>query len=419
MIDKGVLKDIWEKILVGHEIFFFGNFWGSSGVGLFNSLVDNHPQLYTLPFPLYQTPLNGEDFDSFDKSEHLRILRESSPVFFNTSLDKNPNSSLNKLGQSRDQWIEIDKDDFNAYLDLFLESVPFTYKNYLLAVTAAYNLALGRRPETAKFCFSVHDLRRAVELKKLVPGCRIIGMARHPLNTYKSYCRRCVNVLADERRDKKQNNHLEYFLPCDTPLFKDFFDLIADFDGQVGCVVLEELHANPRDSMRNIAEYMGIDFDESLLQTTAGGELWCGSHYTRVSGFSKDLHRVVDSKYVGLSDALALLRTTLHYQRYLGYTMRSNVRLAERIISRLLAKRYYLERIKLFFSGIRKNGLVGAMGRHLLSTTRDLYHYSRIRLGSENHVIYGLEARDRKMDYSKIKILNPLTRGSIEAEQRL
>lgn len=418
-MNESALRELSSQVIQNHKIFFTCSLFGSGGAAFFHSLLDNHPQLYTIPFDIHRIPITYRSFETLSRQEHLALLLENNDRFFNPSEDTNKNNTLNKLGENRNETVKIDRLEFKNYLETILDTTPFNCRNFYLAVMLAYNLARGRLPESNTFVTNAHDFPQAYRLRKEMGDVGIIAMARHPLNLYKSFCRRKFNERLDDERKQKNDNFLEYYQPSNTPFLKQFQELFAEPGEKLGVVHIEELHANPEESMRGVAEYMGIRFEPTLLQSTFGGLKWWGSHYTRLYGFSRDLHRIVDRRSTGVNDAFAIFKATAKLQRHLGYSRRGELSFWENIRSGLPGIRYYADRTKLLKKTLTRKKGVRLKLDCFLHWCKDILFFSLIRIRHEKKAIETLMMLDSNHDYTYLEIINPLSQDSLEIEKGL
>jgi hypothetical protein len=405
MIDPELKNNILT-IIKEKEIFLITSLFGSSnGSAFLNTLFDGHPDIYTFPHPI-QTYINLEHFWDIDQSSHLdHILADE--IFFNTSLGNNKNrgDGFHMLGEYKDEGFTVDRELFKSYLNNIILLLEWNEQNYILAVVVAFNWARGVIPNSSRFVLYVHDTSTTKYFERIFDQFKTVAICRHPLNVFVSLCKQSKQKALD--RDRLLGSISYAFIGH----FYDFLILRSN----VGVVLLEELHANPDDSMRKIADYMGINFHESLLQSTAGGLKWWGIRVSILNGFLETLHKEVKTGYSGRNIESAIYNATRNFQEFIGYSGISKKRNIElrMYLPGMLHVRYYKESFSIFLQLFRKQESNGAIVKLILNYMRVLF-YSFAFKYMDQVWLYRCRMIDKRHEFKqKLQVINPLQNGAI------
>jgi hypothetical protein len=297
---------------------------GPAGGRFLYTLLDGHPDAHCYPFKLSNV-VSPEDFAAGTRADLVARLL-SRDMLFDT---RRYGVDLGRLGARGEASIQIDRARFRESLELLLDRVPWSFRNYLLAIAAAHNLALGIHPEGDAFIFYAHELRLAVRHRESLGDATLLAIHRHPINLYASgvrytrersvgerwraFAERAGVDLATAARDKK------VVMPYRLGSLFDFYRTLERAGGSLGVVLLERLHAEPEASMRLVADHLGLRWSDTLLHGTIHGLPWGGKGTARLSGFSPDLHRTVDHAAVGRGGAAKIGFCTGRLHSHLGY----------------------------------------------------------------------------------------------------
>jgi len=404
---------IADDVLKNNRLFFVCGLYGSSGSFFLNTLFDGHPDIYTFPSDIRRIPIFVDDFEAHTAKEHISAVLDNNKRFFDTSAVKLPNNTLQFLGENKDQGIAIDKNRFITYFTAILDNMgEFNIRNYTLAIVMAYNFTRNIFPSTNTFVLYTHDLLRTAYWKRQFGPCKIVTSCRHPLNVYASYCDRT------KYESLIKNPLLLPYRLTKVWGFLDFYKVLSRFEDDIGLVLLEELSANPKQSMELVVQNMNINFCDSLLQSTIGGLKWWGSHQRigTINGFSKTLHRTVRVDFVGKNAEAAMLKCTGHFQRFIGYERRPKPTWREYFRSYMFERiffLYYKDLITSVINVMQSEMPLSSLIRIMLRAFKWMICYCAWRV-KDSIAIAKLAKEDAAADYSRLKVLNPLHEGSME-----
>ena len=202
------------------------------------------------------------------------------------------------------------------------------------------------------------------------------------------------------------------YRPSQIHCLEEFYRLLPTVSEPVGVVSIEELHASPRSSMERVARFMNVPFTPTMLESTIGGLKWWGSHYTRVHGFSPELHRDVRAERVGAHDVAAVMKTTGRLLRHLGYST-APLSAFDAVRAYIPGVRYVADVSTLVrVTARRERSLRARLACAGIGLTRAVkYLVGRVVL--EGPAIRRLATLDARSDFSKLQVLNPLEPGSV------
>ena len=398
------------------RIFVVCNLYGSTGSFFLHTLLDNHPQILTFIYDLRRAPVFVDDFDRHTREEHIRALVEGNDRLFDTGSGQHPMNTLNLLGDTRDRSIVTDRAAFAHYLRLILDEVPFNIRNHCLALALAHNLARGVVPDGETVVFYAHDLPRTLLFIRQFGEGEVLATVRHPLNVHASRNERTFkgfrDRVADPRADRREAMNLTLYLPSRILYLEEFYRLLPGVTERVGLVSIEELHAHPRESVEKLAFHMGIPFSTTLLESTIGGLKWWGSHYTRVQGFSRTLHRDLALDKVDRSDAAAVSLAMPRLHRHCRYVTVETSRWAG-VLSRLPGLRFPVDVVRLLRLSWRTCPGWRARTQAATMALSRIAKFLVARSTLENAALQRLRRLDAAADFSPLVLINPMQADSM------
>ena len=287
-----------EKPLTPKNIMALVHF-GRSGTGLVHSLIDNHPEVSTLPsyyFSEFFDPSNWEKLlaggwgnvvDQFIKT--YAVLFDASSAFptrKGTDFQSPGGAFIDKmgmregfttLGQNQGQVFKVNKKIFQKELirlmDLYNELDTFTF---FKLVHYAYETAQNRGTIKKHIFYHIHNPRTYAQLNFLrsAPNTKWIVMVREPIQSCESW----LNYHFQQNDFATVTNMIVQMLfEIDNVIYKN--------KNSIG-VRLEDLKHCPRKTIPALCVWMGISETEGLYQMTAQGKRWWGDPTSQ--DYSKD-----------------------------------------------------------------------------------------------------------------------------------
>lgn len=311
--------------------------YGVSGTTLMHSLLDNHPQIMSLPMlhaePLYRIWDRIAAEGAMQNREKVtQIFREMIPFLFN--VHAGADASLLQMGENKNEAIEVHE---NIFFENFWKTVPqnFTRKDFITGVYVAYNLCYGNNfNDDAWICYPIHsqDIKVAEYLLQDFAQVHFLHMVREPVQNmgslikhinhgqikaslFKSLLGCAVQQILFEKMYHWSGFILQH---GKKPYFKD-----SSENGRVvesRAVRLEDIHRNPNFTLEKIANWLKISWHENLLKSTFMGKLWHNRvESVRVSGINKQVIAQQHDQYLSNFDKFRLRLLTRSEQKYFGY----------------------------------------------------------------------------------------------------
>ena len=267
---------------------------GRAGTKILQSFLDDHKNILMIPgYPLlylyphwatwqeqFSRDLSWERVIDLFCEKHASVLDSRRVAGL---------SGLERLGPQRDQHIEIDEQLFRNSLKIMLAGLPVSRRTFNLAVHYAYGIC-RRWDLNSDFIliYHLHDSSYLKEVSEDFPDLKVLNMIRNPGPSLHS-TRRSLGIVDREKlnltdslrcigRNFRFDCHLQF----------DFLDEMASYlsSDQVVSLRQESLHEHHEGSMKSLADWLGVEFSDSMLQSTFDGKAWWGdvTNETPVSG---------------------------------------------------------------------------------------------------------------------------------------
>jgi len=383
------IENFFGNILKKHRIFIVTSLPNHSGGKFLCSLLDEHPQLYTLPFSLH-TFVPFTNFEDYTLEQHIDRVASS--------------KEMGKIFElvNKQRFCEALRQIFNQY--------EFNLKNFALACFTAYYFEKKIVPKFNTFVFHTHDWVKTMVYKQHFWDCTVIAICRHPVNLYGGYCKKRKRAYLG----KKQPLTV-YTL---TDFFNIFHDFSTDYHDPMGLVLIEELHAHPERSLRLLANYLEIQYHENMLQSTECGKKWVyvgGSG--KVKGFSEQ-HRKVDIEFLGKNLEASIFKCTRYFQSFAGYEKNLTLSKKDLLRSFLYDKSFFfyykdlLQTLTEYLTteqSIRNKVLT--IIKHFI---RQSGYFPFLKLKELFLTTSYIARRDASSDFSHVHIINPLQSDSMD-----
>ena len=269
------------------KIVAISHFISRSGTLYLHSLLDNHPEIATIPgtidiVELLKIKKNSSALECYE------IFKKNNPKFFDTSSfnfkDKN-NSSLWILGDDKKRKILTDENLFKTNFIKALVGRKIEPKNILISLYLAYAKAHNKKIGNYKIILMhPHEKKTTLLFNKFFKDAIYFIPIRNPYRAYKSIIKKTkfVNKLRE----------IKYYPSgqlLDSALdIKNFrIDKLNMYFFK-----LEDLGNNLETIMKNVANILNIEFNQSMLASTFGGEkYWSNSVEKQSNEFDRNRHK--------------------------------------------------------------------------------------------------------------------------------
>ncbi len=297
--------------------------YGGSGSLFMQSLLDGHPDILALPgtlgiqyynswaIHLRNTPateIGYETIKSFIRKFFAIIYDASAGEFL----------GLNELGEDMKDSSVVDQRKFEAAFDFLVDRMiresgiegtdlisSVNVQKYrticLKAVYLAYAFCIDQDITRKKFLlYSAHGgpLNDIEALCQDFKEVRFVHMVREPIQNLDSVQRRLVEEVKTTRPDVDAfwcvinhlyNDRAPQAPICGVPMYSVYpYPMAAP--GHSIAVRLEDLHREPRKTLSALAQWLGLEWSETLMQSTFAGKKWWNlPGLRRISGFSTSM----------------------------------------------------------------------------------------------------------------------------------
>lgn len=293
---------------------------GRTGTDFFQSLMDGHPQVFGFTGQYHFNwfwaqsacarsglPIAAEDIA--DEFIGLMLYR------FRTRYDAIERKG--ELGENRDGEVDVDRAAFRRHLIALLDGIEITPKTFLPASYAAFALARGEDPLQRRVIFHhAHRIRGVAPLLRDFPEAKVICMTRDYRANY-------VSGVENWRRHEPATDNPSYPVYIIWRAVDEANALSGVPSERLRALRLEDLGSKP--VLEEIADWLGIDFDDVMTRSTWGGQRWWGDRIsvntpkTGETGFSPTMISNSWRKKLGALD-IFVLDTVLEPQlRHYGY----------------------------------------------------------------------------------------------------
>ncbi len=288
-------------------------FYGRSGSVFMQSLLDNHPNVFTTP------GTHIVDFYGFiarlgKKTNREAIVEFSN--FFSVLFDARSECpaweilpvangivlGFDHMGPDRDQVLKIDRDLFTRTInDIQDADEPVNSKGFLQAVHVAYASALGRvMHEDSRnlivFPMHVPEKFHADLIAHDFPDAKFMYMVREPIQAQTSYFAHFY-----------KGGEASYSSAA--RLWDQAFRGTSPLTPTCGfkAVRLEDLHKSAEATMRTVAAWLDISWHPNLLDSTFDGLKWWNLRDApQISGFSEKIISKKHEEYLTTFDCFRL-----------------------------------------------------------------------------------------------------------------
>ena len=258
---------------------------GSSGTLFIQSLLDNHPQILSLPaLHGQQLLIFWEKHGELDKINLLQAFLENHQYWFDPE-SRYDEYGLLQMGLCMNEKVFVDRDQFTKYLlGLWSEFSILTRKDFIVSIYLAYNQTLGRLIDSSSWIlYPIHSLPKkyALQLVKDFSKVYFLHMIREPIQN-----------MGSTAKHINRYSHWEnlYLLSCvisqmlhdiaihagNDQVFGMYPYVEDTADGSVQCraIRLEDIHRDSKKFMLAICQWLNITWAASLLESSFDGKLW-------------------------------------------------------------------------------------------------------------------------------------------------
>lgn len=243
---------------------------GRSGSDAFQSQLDSHPEIFVFSSVIYlhnwwEHSYVAQHTGEIDPPDLVDEFIWGHIHLFKTRYHWRERRG--ELGPEQDQEVPLDIKTFRTNAIGLLNDRDINPRNFLIAIYAAYCLALGQDITKKKVFFHhVHHVRKLPSFLADFPDCKIIATTRDPRAAY-------VSGVLHWRAYQNITDNPSFPLSVLARIVDEAIP-IAGLDDRVRMMRLEDL-SNP-DVLKSVCRWLGVEFYPSVMKSTWAGLRWWG-----------------------------------------------------------------------------------------------------------------------------------------------
>ena len=379
-----------NKILTDHKTILISSLPLHTGGKFITTLLDGHPQLMVMPYEVH----GYANLKTLPKSDWISAIKYA-------KRDVEFNKIFNIIGIKQ----------FNDYYFFLAKHLRFSPRNFLISVTYIIYHQLGYKfKKNTSLVFFTHDFQRTVKCLNWFKNPKIIFVSRHPYNMYAGYIKK---LRRSAFTNPKYDNLIRPYRYVD--VLYDVHSITLDLDLNVGAIILEQLHQQPEKSMRQLSNYINMNFHKSLLKSTEFGRKWVYEGISgKVSGFGEQ-HKNLNLKFLGVHCLNGFNHNIKNHLNFFSYNTPCNTSFSK--IKCIFDKSFFFYYIDFFLSLFLFWKRNFSFSYKIITTTkhivRNLFFYPLIKFFDVCFHLRKIKARDKQSKYSNVKIINPLEKDSM------
>lgn len=261
---------------------------GRSGTGLLHSLVDNHPEIATLPSVYFSELFNPQVWKkifSSNKNELIQNFITMYPMVINANSYKAiPISSEDKSGLPKAEGLlnlgDNQNEQYSINLEVFSRDVSSLLNNFTVispalfldTVSKAVSIQTTSDQNFKANFYHVHNPQNITSraINVILPGVKFLMLIRDPIQSLESWIEKPfmdgdIGVVSAR-------------------IFTFIEGLFSNRNGNIFALRLEDLKLEPEKTLKALCSFMGVEYRNSLLETTVQGKRWWGDpsspHFT-------------------------------------------------------------------------------------------------------------------------------------------
>lgn len=281
------------------------SFYGRSGSVFLQSLLDSHenilmlPGLYLMDYGVFWHSISDIDNKESlvsrfcDKYDYIFETKKRYPASKEEPWNDLPYyCRYDEMGDSQDQYINIDKDIFIVELYRCINSINnITRKDFFKAIQIAYFYASGRTYTSTNDPLIIYPLHTSLVSKTMhmwvledFSDAKILYTVREPISNLGSSIN--YQIYFDLFKPNSPN-----FLFYSLGILTGPLSLYGTFNmDNIKVVRLEDLHLESRNTLECLCRFLNIEWSDSLLESTFNGLKWWNFRDTsKVNGFNKNI----------------------------------------------------------------------------------------------------------------------------------
>lgn len=258
--------------------------FGRSGTGLLHSLIDDHPEISTLPSIYLRGYFNAGVWDKISADGWRKLperFADEFAVLFDATSPKPIPSKIGEMpfavgnsegttsvGQNRDKALSLDCDAFCLEALTLLEQLetidPMTFFG---VIHKAFDVVNGSKLKKNLCFYHIHnpDSYAKSNFLRYAPKVQLLMMVREPIQSCESWI--CISF---------ENNDYGMLTKRIVAMLFDIDQIAFRMQNSVG-VRLEDLKTRSTATLKALCSWLGVENSATLFEMTAQGKIWWGN----------------------------------------------------------------------------------------------------------------------------------------------
>lgn len=262
---------------------------GRTGSDFFHSLLDGHTQIL-------QTPVHLDLHYFWSSTTHKKDLKSliRSFIEFNDGsyshiwLFESHHRKIerwDRLGPNQNESFIVDSKAFEQHMFHLMQDQEINCRNFFLSIHAAYSLAQGKNPLTAKIIFChVHNIEKLKNFILDFPKSQVIATTRDPRNTL-------VSGMEHWKKYEPSCFNSRFYFELLTRIM-DESERVLQYTSNLQVLKLEDLHMKTEAVFNDFTKKYDLKIEPCLLKSTFNGKEWWGDLLSKVqNGFNPNINK--------------------------------------------------------------------------------------------------------------------------------
>ena len=257
--------------------------FGRSGTGVLHSLIDGHPEIFTLPSVYFSEYFNASTWEKITNGGWDYIVDNFMSIY-DVLFDSRSNvpvecaeklmrysfgikEGLTTLGENKDKFLSLDKKTFRQELkNLLSYHEEIDQLSFFKLVHIAYEKTLKISENKNIIFYHIHnpDIHTQFKFVQSDQNASWIMMVREPIQSCESWI-----------RNPFHENDYQNCIFRITKMLVEVDNVIYKKNKSIG-VRLEDLKIFPKQTIPALCKWIGIKNNKSLYEMTMQGEKWWG-----------------------------------------------------------------------------------------------------------------------------------------------
>lgn len=324
------------------------------GSGLMSSLLDSHPNIISTPDCILTGFYQFWEVYGHQTAEELvpTFIDYYAVIFDAREPSKCPRaggdvgvySNFTRLGPGQDECMMVDREVFGEImLNIIGGQTPVPRKLFFQALHVAYSKAIGQDVTDPIIAYGLHTSKPECigPFLEDFPQAKFLQMVRDPISS--------VGSLYRSRSTNKTPSLTMGASIITGAMYHGIPAPIENADNWRG-VRLEDVHRKPRETMGKLCQWLGIRWDDALLNSTINGKQWWNEKNTLpISGFSSSIAAQRFEDFIPAFDRFRIGMLVGFKSRVWGYNQSwwRKSRLAQLLAMPLILLPFKLERLSI------------------------------------------------------------------------